>query len=214
MLLNDCLHDVRNILVVVFKPAMHLANDLLVVLALQVSQDLHSSTLRLLAQTHIVSSPVVDGRKAAHELVVASLSLLVERLNSGVDSGNVVCDVLDAIVQVRELILLSFDVRGEDVLYPRWDRLRRRHLGRGILLGVLLLCGFLVGLVLHGLLLLVSRIGEVLFVGLFAGVRGCGRYDELVDFEGVGVLGARGADTEVVVLRKLDLLYLVRYNRT
>jgi hypothetical protein len=69
-----------------------------------------------------------------------------------------------------------------------------------LLLGVLLLRGFLVRLVLHGLLvLLVSRVGEALADGLFASVAVCGADDEFVDFERVGVFGGGGADTEIVV---------------
>ena len=74
------------------------------------------------------------------------------------------------------------------------------------MLRMLLLGRFLVRLVLHGLLvLLVAGVGEALADGLLAGVAVCGADDELVDFEGVGVLGGGGADAEVVVGGEFDL---------
>ena len=51
----------------------------------------------------------------------------------------------------------------------------------------------------HVLLLLVLLgIGVSLSVGFFAGEGVCGRDDELVDFEGVGVFGAGGTYAKVV----------------
>lgn len=74
---------------------------------------------------------------------------------------------------------------------------------------MLLLCRFLVWLVLDRLLVLLVACIGTRADGLLAGVRVRGRDDELVDFERVGILGGRRADTEVVVLGELDLLRLV-----
>ena len=58
------------------------------------------------------------------------------------------------------------------------------------------------------LLLVLLGVCVAVLVWLFARVRGCGADDELVDFEGVGVFGGRGADAEVVAVWEFDLRVL------
>jgi hypothetical protein len=83
--------------------------------------------------------------------------------------------------------------------------------GTVVLLPLVLLVRLLLVALLGGevLLLLVLLLGvDVVLlaqVGLFARVRVGGRDDELVDFEGVGVLGGGRAYTEVVAFREIDL---------
>ena len=62
-------------------------------------------------------------------------------------------------------------------------------------------------------LLLLLALVAVLFpgTGLFAGVGVGGGHDEFLDFEGVGVFGGGGGDTEVVPFWELDLYSLLDF---
>ena len=118
MLLHNRLDHIRNILVIVLNPAMHGRNQLLVILAFQIAQDLLNRVLRALAQAYVVCAAVVDGGESRHELVVAVLGELVDGFDRRVDGGDVVRDVLDPVVQVFEAIVIRFHVAGQDVLDP------------------------------------------------------------------------------------------------
>lgn len=149
---------------------------------------------------------VVDAGK---EIVVTLVLLRVEFFEQGEGFGDAVVDDLDAVVEVGELVGLRADAGGEDVV---------EEVGGSLLLlcllGLLLLM-LLVLLLLGVGLLLVTLLGsEVLLLlvlrgasldGLFARVRIRGRDDEAVDFERVGVFGARCADAKEVAFGEFNL---------
>lgn len=111
MLAHDRLHQVGDILVVVLQPPVHSIDQLLVVLAFHIPND-------LLGKTHAMRAAVVERGESRHQGVVVELGLLVDGLDGGVDGGDVVGEVLDAVVQVLEAVVVGLDVAGEHVLDP------------------------------------------------------------------------------------------------
>ena len=199
---------------------VHRVEQVLEVLALEVAQRLHGRALYLLDVALDRADLVVHGRHAAHELVEAVVVVGCDFLEEVVEAVDLVVDDLQAVVQVCELVLLGLDVGGEDV----FDHLRDVGVdGLVLLLGALepvsVDAGRGLGLPLVAvvwlrlLLLLLLALVAVLFpgAGLFAGVGVGGGDDEFLDFEGVGVFGGGGGDTEVVAFWELDLCSLLDF---
>ncbi len=89
---------------------MDLVHHVFEVLALQVSQYLHSCTFDLFHVADCGSAAVIDGYDAVHELIPTLAVLLVDEFDSlGYFVDAVVYD-LDAVMEVSKLVLLRADV--------------------------------------------------------------------------------------------------------
>ena len=108
-------------------------------------------------------------------------------------------DNLNAIMQIGKLVGLGIDAAGEDVRQHLRDFVEGGRFSAG--LGLLHSLLVLLLLIVVVLLVLVDLVG----VGFFAGGRTGGGDDELLDFEGIGVLGAGCGDTEMVAFGEFDL---------
>lgn len=201
---------------------VHRSQKVLEVLTLQISQRLHCRALHLLHIALHRADLIVHGSHAAHQLVKPVIVIGRNLLEQIVKTVDLVVDDLHAVVQVCELILLGLDVCSEDV----FDHLRDVGVnGLVLLLGALepvsvdagwgldfSLVAVVWFLVLLLLLLLLALVG-ILFpgTGLFARVSICGRDNEFLDLEGVGVLGGGGGNTEMVAFGELDLCTWLGY---
>lgn len=163
---------------------VELVHHILEILALQVTQCLHAHALDLLHVSLDRRDLIVHWGHPAHDLVETLVlvgHILIEHIEEIVHPMR---DDLDAVVDIHELILLRFDVCGEDVL----EHLRNVGVGLGTLLVALFEhlsvwvmdagwgLDFLPLVVLGFLILLVAS-------RLLASVGICGGDDEAVDFE-------------------------------
>jgi hypothetical protein len=182
----------------VLQRAVNLQHHVLEVLALEIAQNLHRRALDLLDIANCRSAAVIDGHNAVHQVVVLLVVSASHVLDHFVDLGDAVVDDLDPVVQVCELVGLTADAAGQDVL---------EHLGHVRVVGTALLVGLLRVALLRGHvgLFLVPGGLCVVLVGVFGLFCVDRRDDELMDFEGVRVFGGGGADTEVVAVWEVNL---------
>lgn len=110
VLLNDRFHYIGNIFVVVFEPAMHLPDDILIVFRFKISENVHARTFNPLGKSHVMRRPVIDRCETGHEFVVPVFGKLVDRFDCGVDRGDMMCDVLNTVMEVGEPVILRFDI--------------------------------------------------------------------------------------------------------
>jgi hypothetical protein len=167
---------------VVLERTVNLLHHILEVLGLEVAQDLHGSALDLLDVADCSSTAVIDGDHAVHQIVVLLVVGAGHMFDHLVNLRYTIVDDLNAVVQVCKLVCLASNAASQDVF---------EHLRNIGVVGITLFVGLLRMALLRshvGLFLMPGGFG-VLLVGLFASVGVCGGDDELVDFEGVGVLG-------------------------